>query len=270
MHRPNSIITITTDFGLKDHYVSAMKAVILGINPDARLIDISHEIPPQDIMAGAWVLKNTAFLYPTGTIHLVVIDPGVGSSRKPIICKLNGHYFVGPDNGLFSLLAEEFPIEVYEISNKQLRRESVANTFHGRDIFAPAAAHLSNGENPVSFGELLQDIVRYRWATPISDDEGIQGWIVHIDQYGNLITNIPAEMLDGCKNHEFRIYAGTTILNSIVTTFSDVEDGEAAAYIGSSDMLEISVNKGNAGQLLNIHKGAPVSVVFKNNDANAS
>jgi len=257
------IITLTTDFGYQDHYVSAMKAVILNIQPSIRFVDVSHDIPAQDIMAGAWILKNSAFLYPKGTIHLAVIDPGVGTARKPIILQLNDHFFVGPDNGLFSLLCESGEVEAYEITNSEFMRKTVSVTFHGRDIFAPAAAHLAKGASLDEFGPRLDDINRYRWATPISDKEGIQGWVVHIDTFGNLITNIPKDMLTQNTSHELRIYAGTSILHSIVTTYASVAEGEAAAYIGSSDMLEISVNKGNAGELLNIRKGAPVSVVFQ-------
>lgn len=260
-HRP--IITLTTDFGCKDHYVSAMKAIILGINRDVRLIDVSHDIPPQDIMAGAWILKNSAFLYPKGTIHLAVIDPGVGTKRDPIVLKLNGHYFVGPNNGLFSLLFSDEPENAWRITNKKFLPDKISGTFHGRDIFAPVAAHLSNDIPPESFGPQLDNIASYRWATPIKDSGGIQGWVVHIDRYGNLITNIPSEMLVQCNNQDFKIYAGTTILHSIVHTFADVTEGDAAAIVGSCNMLEIVVNKGSAEELLNVHKGAPVSVVFQ-------
>ncbi|MEX0929027.1 MAG: SAM-dependent chlorinase/fluorinase [Balneolales bacterium] len=256
------IITLTSDFGYKDHYVAAMKAVMLGIVPDVRFIDISHDIEPQDIMAGAWVVRNSAFLYPPRTVHLAVIDPGVGTGRKPIIAKIKDQIFVGPDNGLFSLAAGEGEYEVFELTNTGYWQQSRSNTFHGRDIFAPAAAHAASGVELNKFGPPITRLTTYRWAKPISDAEGVQGWIVHIDNYGNLITNIPADMLQELED-DFKIYVGNTILKRMVKTFAEVPDGEPAALIGSSDMLEIVINKGHAGEMLSVIKGAPVSIVYQ-------
>lgn len=261
VYRP--IITLTTDFGYQDYYVSAMKAAILSINPDARLLDISHSIPAQDIMAGAWVLKNAAFMFPEGSIHLAVVDPGVGTARKPIVVEIDGHYFIGPDNGLFSLVGSERSYSAYELSNTSYMASKVSRTFHGRDIFAPAAAHLSNGVKPDRFGPALAEMLRYRWATPIHDAEGIQGWVMHIDAYGNLITNIPAAMIENYDYKSLKIYAGTTIMRDIKAAYGEVPAGEAVSVIGSAGMLEISVNQGCAQELLNVQKGAPVSVIFK-------
>ncbi len=264
MPSPSRIITLTTDFGSQDYYVSAMKAVILGISPDVRLVDISHDLPPQDIMAGAWVLKNTAFLYPPGTIHLAVIDPGVGSNRRPVLVEVRDQLFVGPNNGLFSLVVESEEHRVFELSNKQFWRDKVSPTFHGRDIFAPVAAWLSKGEMAEHFGRELRELTTYRWAKPIADEEGVQGWVMHIDRYGNLITNIPESFIRKYDSTSaFKIYVGNTILKSISDTFSEVPDGEAVALIGSSGMLEIAINKGNAEQMLGVEKGAPVSLVIQ-------
>ncbi len=264
MLSPSRIITLTTDFGSQDYYVSAMKAVILGISPDVRLVDISHDLPPQDIMAGAWVLKNTAFLYPPGTIHLAVIDPGVGSNRRPVLVEVRDQLFVGPNNGLFSLVVESEEHRVFELSNKQFWRDKVSPTFHGRDIFAPVAAWLSKGEMAEHFGRELRELTTYRWAKPIADEEGVQGWVMHIDRYGNLITNIPESFIRKYDSTSaFKIYVGNTILKSISDTFSEVPDGEAVALIGSSGMLEIAINKGNAEQMLGVEKGAPVSLVIQ-------
>lgn len=258
------IVTLTSDFGLQDHYVAAMKAVILGINPEVRLIDISHQIPPQDIMAGAWVLRNSAFLFPKGTIHLAVVDPGVGSDRKPVIVEINGHFFVGPDNGLFSLLAEE-EYHARTITNHSYWNGGNSNTFHGRDIFAPSAAHLSKGVAPEKFGNTIEELVSYRWASPITDNEGIQGMVLHIDHYGNLISNISADQVKQVQERgKFKIYVGSAILNRINTTFSDVSDGEPAAIIGSSGMLEVIINKGDASEMLSVQKGASISVISIN------
>ncbi|MDZ7805980.1 MAG: SAM-dependent chlorinase/fluorinase [Gracilimonas sp.] len=260
----SQIITLTTDFGLQDHYVSAMKAVMLGIAPDVRFVDVSHEIPAQDIMAGAWVVKNTAFLYPPGTVHLVVVDPGVGTSRHPIALKIKDQYFVGPDNGIFSLLFKEYEYEAFKLNNSEFWRQGVSNTFHGRDIFAPVSAHLSTGIPLEEIGEPIDELVTYHWAVPIADKDGLQGWVVHIDRFGNLITNISDKLIeDHLKKKSVKIYVGNTMLNKIVSTFGDVEEGEPAAFIGSSGMLEIGINKGNAARMLSVDKGAQISIVLQ-------
>ncbi|MDG5766935.1 SAM-dependent chlorinase/fluorinase [Balneolales bacterium ANBcel1] len=264
MPDPCRIITLTTDFGCQDYYVGAMKAVIMGICPGATLVDISHDLPPQDIMAGAWVLKNAAFLFPPGTVHLAVVDPGVGGERRPVLLKVRDQFFVGPENGLFSLVIEGEEHQVVELTNPEYWRSEVSPTFHGRDIFAPVAAHKANGVPMGSFGNKFTELTQYRWAKPISDDEGIQGWIMHIDRYGNLVSNIPEPMLREYEHgHAFKIYVGNTILKRVSKTFSEVPDGEPLALVGSSGMLEIAINKGNAEQMLGIEKGAPVSLVVQ-------
>jgi S-adenosylmethionine hydrolase len=264
MHVGSPIITLTTDFGSQDFYVSAMKAVILGISREARLIDVSHEVPPQDIMAGAWITRNSAFLYPSGTIHVVVVDPGVGTNRRPVAVRIKDQLFVGPDNGIFSLIADQEPYEAYELTNTSFWSNERSNTFHGRDIFAPIAAHLSKGVDLDDLGVQIDELVSYRWALPVADNEGIQGWVMHIDRYGNLITNITREMLEAFPvKSGVKIYVGNTILKEVVRTYADVDTGSAAALVGGSGHLEISVNNGNAEKLLSGHKGMPISVLFK-------
>jgi S-adenosyl-L-methionine hydrolase (adenosine-forming) len=259
-----SIIKLTTDFGLRDHYVSAMKAVILGIRPDIRFVDISHEIPPQDIMAGAWVVRNAAMLFPPGTVHLVVVDPGVGTDRNPVAIQIGNQFFVGPDNGIFSLIGEDFDYEAVTLDNQDYWRTERSNTFHGRDIFAPVAAHLAGGTEMSKLGKPLEKLVTYRWAMPISDKDGIQGWVVHIDRFGNLVSNIPSALIEETvQASKSRIYVGNTILHEIVTTFGSVPDGEPAAYIGSSGKLEIAINKGNAKEMLGVEKGAQISIIVQ-------
>ncbi|MTI88553.1 MAG: SAM-dependent chlorinase/fluorinase [Balneolaceae bacterium] len=260
----SQIITLTTDFGLQDYYVSAMKAVMLGLAPEARLIDVSHDIPPQDIMAGAWVIRNSALLFPEGTVHLVVVDPGVGTSRNPIALKIEDQFFVGPDNGIFSLFYDEFEVEAYKLNKKEFWREHPSNTFHGRDVFAPVAAHLGNGTPIGQLGDPVDDLVTYHWAVPLADKDGLQGWIVHIDRFGNLVTNIPDDLVkDTIDSGEVKIYVGNTMLAKFVNTFGEVEEGEPAAYIGSSGMLEIGINKGNASKMLSVDKGAQISIVLQ-------
>ncbi len=260
----SNIITLTSDYGLKDFYVGAMKAAMLEIAPNANLVDISHAIPPQDIMTGAWVVRNAAFLYPKNTVHLVVIDPTVGSDRNPIIVKINHQYFVGPDNGLFSLLIDEPVTEAIKITNPKYWRKDRSKTFDGRDLFGPVAAHLHQGVPMGEFGEPLEEIMEYHWAKPISDKSGIQGWVLHIDSFGNLITNISKELIDKTiPNKNVKIYVGTAILKRIVSTYSDEQDGNPVAYIGSSGMLEVAINKGNAAELLGISQGAQISIVVQ-------
>ncbi|MEQ9308274.1 MAG: SAM-dependent chlorinase/fluorinase [Balneolaceae bacterium] len=260
----SKIITFTTDFGLQDHYVSAMKAVILGIVPEARLIDVSHEIPAQDIMAGAWVIRNSAFLYPPESVHLVVVDPGVGTDRNPIVLKIEDQYFVGPDNGIFSLLYKEFKYKAYKLNNSKYWRKDRSRTFHGRDIFAPVAAHISNGVDLKELGEPIKDLVNYHWAVPLGDKDGLQGWVIHIDRFGNLITNISEDLLENTAGRrKVKIYVGNTIIDHLVNTFGDVEPGEPVAFIGSSGMLEVGINKGNAAKMLSVDKGAQISLVLQ-------
>jgi S-adenosyl-L-methionine hydrolase (adenosine-forming) len=255
------IITLTTDFGQKDHYVSVMKAVMLGINPDLRFVDVSHEIPPQDVMAGAWVVRNASLYFPPGTVHLVVVDPGVGTDRKPVAIRINDQIFVGPDNGIFSLIADEFEYQAWKLMEPEFWLNNPSSTFHGRDIFAPAAAHLATGTRLQEMGEPITELVTYRWAVPISDKDGVQGWIIHIDRFGNLVSNIPAPMIEeSIRQSRFRIYVGNTILDEISPTYAAVPEGEPVAYIGSSGHLEIAINKGNAMEMLGVQKGAQISI----------
>ena len=260
----SKIITLTTDFGLQDHYVSAMKAVILGVAPEARLIDISHEIPPQDIMAGAWVIRNSAFLFPDHSIHLVVVDPGVGTDRKALILEVNNQYFIGPDNGIFSLLFEEFDYKAYSLNKPIFWRDTPSRTFHGRDIFSPVAAHLANGVAPSKMGDPLRELVSYHWAVPIGDRDGLQGWVIHIDRFGNLITNISEELIEKTiGRRKVRIYVGNTMIDHLVNTFEDVQPGEPAAFVGSSGMMEIGINRGNAAEMLSVDKGTQISLILQ-------
>lgn len=260
----SQIITLTTDFGLQDHYVGVLKAILLRISPDSRLVDISHEIPPQDVMAGAWVVRNAATSFPEGTVHLVVVDPGVGTERRSVVVEMGDQLFVGPDNGIFSLLAEEAPYRAFEIGRKDLYEPKLSNTFHGRDLFAPVAAHLANGLPIDEVGTEVSELITYRWARPIADGAGIQGWVVHIDRFGNLVTNIPDDLIQSAiGSQNMKIYVGNTILKEFSRSFGSVEEGDPVAYIGSSDMLEVAINKGDASQMLGVQKGAQVSIVIQ-------
>lgn len=259
-----NVITLTTDFGLQDYYVSAMKAVMLDIAPDVRLVDISHEIPSQDIMAGSWILQNSAMLFPSQTVHTVVVDPGVGTDRNPVALQIDDQFFVGPDNGIFSLLTEEKDFRAVRLTNKKYWRDNPSNTFHGRDIFAPVAAHLSEGVDLERLGDPVEDLVTYRWTVPIADKDGLEGMVIHIDKFGNLITNITESLLkDVIGDKSVKIYVGNTILHEIAATFGAVTEGEPVAYIGSSGMLEVGINKGSAEQMLGVQKGAQISLILQ-------
>lgn len=259
------IITLATDYGTRDHYVSVMKGVILNIHRDVRIVDVSHDIPPQDIMAAAWITRNSAFMYPPGTVHVVVVDPGVGTSRKSVAVRIHDQIFVGPDNGLFTLVANGDEYEAYELSETRFWGRTRSNTFHGRDIFAPVASHLSKGVLLGDLGPRLDGLVSYKWALPVHDNEGIQGWVMHVDHYGNLVTNITEEMISPMMtgNVPLKIYIGNTIINGVVHTFADVDAGEPAALIGSSGHLEVVVNSGDASALLSAEKGSPISILFR-------
>ncbi len=265
MFATNGILTLTTDFGTQDGYVAAMKGVMMGINPDLKLVDVSHHVAPHDIMEGAFILRNVAEAFPAGTVHLAVVDPGVGSERKPIAMRHHNQLFVGPDNGLFSLLlAGEEAEQVVVLDQPRFwRQDDVSATFHGRDIFAPIAARLASGLSLSSAGTPVDQIKSLLWALPISDEQGIQGWVVHIDRFGNCITNITRDQFDAHRQErDFKCYAGSSIIASNSETYSDVEPGEATVLFNSQDSLEIAIHQGSASQMLDIRKGAPVNILF--------
>ncbi len=262
---PSPLLTLTTDFGTRDAYVAAMKAVILRIAPETRMVNVTHEISPQDVMEAAFVLRDAAFLFPPGTVHLVVVDPGVGTERRPVAVRKGAHRFVGPDNGLFPLLFDGEPPDEGVVLDRPAfwRTPEPSATFHGRDIFAPAAAHLASGRPLADLGRPLDALTPLHWALPIVDGRGLQGWVVHVDRFGNCITNIPRAAFEAArKGRPVKLFAGNTILRTIHRTYAEVARGEPVALFGSNDYLEIAVHGGNASELLGIRKGAPVNLVF--------
>ncbi|HMB91882.1 MAG TPA: SAM-dependent chlorinase/fluorinase [Rhodothermales bacterium] len=262
----SSLLTLTTDFGTRDAYVAAMKGTILSIHPDVRFIDISHEITPQDVMEAAFVLSEAVPYFPEETLHLVVVDPGVGTTRRPVALRHGGHTFVGPDNGLFALLLDgEPPDELVVLDRSAFWRTSdISDTFHGRDVFAPVAAHLAAGRALNDIGTPIESLKPLHWALPIDDDQGVQGWVVHVDRFGNCITNIPRPLFERQRDgRPLKCFVGNAILEGVHTTYGDTEAGEPLLLFGSSNFLEIAVNTGNASNLLDIRKGTPVNVLFK-------
>ena len=264
------IITLLTDFGLKDTYTAQMKGIILSISPKTKIVDITHQIPPQDILQAAYLLSTATKHFPKETIHIVVIDPGVGGARKAIVIQTKRSLLVGPDNGVLTLAAEEEGITtIVQITNKKYMLNKISKTFHGRDIFAPAAAFLSKGIPLSDLGpELNSQNITY---LPIEKakiiEEKIVGQIIHIDRFGNAVTNIPKEITE-----KFGITYGDKIRIKIneklkegekikfVSTFSQAKKGEIIALINSDDKLELSINQGSAEKILNLKVKLPLEI----------
>jgi S-adenosylmethionine hydrolase len=269
-----AIITLTTDFGLADGYVAAMKGVVLGINPEAKLIDISHFIQPQNVAQAAFVLSTACESFPRGTIHLVVVDPGVGTERRAIILKTPVYIFVGPDNGVFSYLIRRFTdesgdsgqdqrelgpwLEAVEITNPRFWESPVSPTFHGRDIFAPVAAHLSLGVPPEDFGEAIETITVIPGLQSNRTQNGDTiGRIIHIDYFGNLITSIRNSDLPK-ETKGINIEAGNHVISGLSLTYGSAVG--LLALIGSSGYLEISLRDGNAAAYLGVKPGDEIKI----------
>lgn len=253
-------ISLLTDFGLQDPYVGIMKGVILGIAPQARLIDLSHEIPPQDVAAARFALMTAYPYLPSGTIHLAVVDPGVGSSRRAVAIQTETGFLVGPDNGLFSgVLAQTPALAAVELNRPRYwRTPSPSRTFHGRDIFAPTAAHLANGIPLAELGDPLDvaELVRWDWPQPQEEPDGGRGVIQSIDRFGNGITTLPGNWVEG-RNWRAWI-KGITIRSA--ATFAEGSEGELLALVGSSGWVEIAQNRGNASRTLDFKVGDEVRV----------
>ncbi|MFH2013181.1 MAG: SAM-dependent chlorinase/fluorinase [Pseudomonadota bacterium] len=260
------VITLITDFGTKDSYTGVLKGVILGINPMVRLVDITHEISPQDIFEAGFILNNSYKFFPEGTIHLVVVDPGVGSKRKAILMKAGDYLFIGPDNGAFSFIYESERIDkIVELINNKYFLPFISNTFQGRDIFAPAAAYLSRGTPLEDFGESCNEVVKFDIPKPEIKKGEINGVVLHVDRFGNLISNIPEVLfrkLVGKGKHEVSI--GGKALGNIKVSYSEVkEEEEAVALFGSTGYLEVSVRDQDARERPNLNKGNIIKVVHK-------
>jgi S-adenosylmethionine hydrolase len=257
------IVTLMTDFGLEDGYVAAMKGVILSLVPDAVLVDITHAIPPQDIRWGAYILKSCYADFPSGTIHTAVVDPGVGTERRPLASQTPPFGFMGPDTGLFSLvLAKEKTYEARVLENPAVRRPMVSATFHGRDIFAPAAAYLAAGFPFASLGPQAKP-ADPPWPAPKSTPGGIAGTVLGWDRFGNIVTSIEREHLTPLeKGGMFHVLFGSQRIRRFGRTYADAPPGHALALLGSSNHLEIAVNQGNAAERFSATRGQSVEVIF--------
>ncbi len=253
-----SVITLLTDFGTQDGYVGQMKGVAITINPDVQLIDIAHDVSTFSVLQAALVLKGAAMRFPKGTTHLAVIDPGVGSNRRPIAVKSNGSFYVGPDNGIFwPVISIDDTWEARDLTECPLLPENPSPTFHGRDIFAVVAAHISKGIDFESLGPIANNLVKQELAPIKTLPSGIVGEVIHIDRFGNLMTNIEAGNLDNNING---VIAGEAILKDVKKYFSEVPEGEGIAMINSFGYLEIAINKGRADDKFKMSMGSKVYV----------
>ena len=253
-----AVITLTSDFGLSDGYVAAMKGAVLAIAPDATLVDVSHRVPPQDVASGTYVLSSAYRYFPVGTVHLAVVDPGVGSARRAIVVETQHYLFVGPDNGLFSAVFErEMKWKVVEIRNTAFFRPAVSPTFHGRDVFGPVAAHLSNGVPTEELGPPVADPNRLDLWTVHARGNQVAGRIVHVDGFGNAISNLGRQHV-GCG--EVRVRIGKNQFDGISRTYADVPKGETLVLYGSEDTLEVAINGGNAARKLGLRRGDRITV----------
>ena len=256
------IITLTTDFGARDGYVGAMKGVILTIAPQTTIVDIAHGIPAQDVAAGAVALAQAAPLYPPGTIHVAVIDPGVGGNRADILVEAGGHVYIGPDNGVLSLVARG-PRQIFRIESPDFRRDTVSPTFHGRDVFAVTAARLAAGARPMDAGSILDSMVEITRAPARRGAGIVEGEVIHVDGFGNLITSLPGEVLSGGSDNDVgvEVDGGEGLFAPLVgRTFSDVEPGALVAYVGSGGQVEIARRDGSAARRMDASRGTVVRV----------
>jgi S-adenosylmethionine hydrolase len=259
MARP--VIALLTDFGTRDHYAGTMKGVALGICPDATLVDISHDIPAHDVLAGALELAAAYRYFPAGTIFLVVVDPGVGSARRGIAAESGDYRFVAPDNGVLTAVLAEHPAKrAVELTERKYARPTVSRTFEGRDRFAPAAAWLAKGIDLAALGRSAGTIQRLEIPQPALEDGRIEGEVLRVDRFGNLITNIDRRTFDKVAGAPLDLRIGAHQVSRVVSTYADAAPGEVVALFGSSDHLEVAANGANAAEALGLSRGATVHV----------
>ena len=258
----SGLITLLTDFGLEDPYVGMMKGVILAVNPDARIIDISHHVKAGSITRAAGIIRETYPYFPEGTVHVAVVDPGVGGKRRAIILQTQSHLFVGPDNGIFwPVINLHQDIEIIHITETKYFLPDVSNTFHGRDIFAPVAAHLSMGADPLEMGPVISDPVKLQLPAPHREGGILYGQVVNVDHFGNLITNIHRKELEGFTGGKTPVIRlGDLIIEGMLKTYAEATPGKVLALIGSSDNLEIAINQGRAADLLSLDEAAIIGL----------
>ena len=264
MAERKTLITMTTDFGEADYFVASMKGVIYSINPSAEIVDLTHLIPPHDIYAAAFALRCCYEDFPKNTIHLVVVDPGVGSARRPIMVMADDYNFIGPDNGVFSYIYQSAHVNrVVHFTADHYFRQPVSSTFHGRDVFAPCAAYVSKLVDWRMMGEEVSDPVRFNTPTPVVvSEKQIQGTVIHIDRFGNLVTNItPAELTEERIRAGARVRIGKHEAARVLTHFAEANKDELFAYFGSAGFLELAVPRQSAARVVEARRGIEIEVV---------
>ncbi len=261
MRKP--ILTLTTDFGLSDHYVGVMKGVILGICPQAQIVDISHEVTPFEITEGAYMIAQSYRHFPKKTVHVVVVDPGVGTSRRPILMEAAGQYFIAPDNGVLSMIYSREKHKIRLIANDRFYRKPVSRTFHGRDIFAPVAAHVCAGVLPAKVGKPIEDYLRPAFEKPQrSGKRTWNGRILKIDRFGNIITNFHADEFPNLEQRNFVMTIGPREISVITHNYAEAGPGELFVIVGSSGYLEVSVGQGSAAKVIGCETGAAAELTL--------
>jgi len=269
------LITLTTDFGLNDHFVGTMKGVILEIVPEAEIVDICHAVQAFDVLDGALAIAQAYSYFPNGTVHLVVVDPGVGTARRPILLSTGRHYFVAPDNGVLSLIyGREERLSVRHINAEHYYRQPVSNTFHARDIFAPVTAYLAKGVEPAKFGEEITDFVRFNAPKPKPiDAQTLRGVILKVDRFGNMITNFTPQDVPALFQSEppaFKIVVGKREITEIHSSYAEGAPNTVFGILGSMGYLEIAANRAAAAQIIGVGKGSEVNIVLEGATAAAN
>jgi len=259
--RPSRIITLTTDFGLSDHFTAVMKGVILGIAPDARIVDITHECRAFDVEEASFTIAQSYLYFPPQTVHVVVVDPGVGTMRRPILVEAADQFFVGPDNGVFAFILSLEKNTVRAIENAKYFLQPVSATFHGRDVFAPVAAHLAKGVSPARMGKPIDNYLRPRSIKP--ERTARRGWtgaILRVDHFGNVITNFLATDFPRALEGFFEMSVGLQQVTRIAQNYEQFGIGEVFVIVGSSGYLEVSAGQASAAKILGVGPGAPIEL----------
>lgn len=258
---PARIVTLTTDFGASDHFAGVMKGVILGIAPEARIVDITHQIGPYQIPEGGFTIAQAYPYFPRGTVHVVVVDPGVGTSRRPIVAAASGQYFVAPDNGVLSMVYAAAAHTVRAVTARRYLLEKVSRTFQGRDVFAPVAAHLARGAGAARMGKPIEDYLRLDFFTPVrTAKRAWTGVILKVDHFGNLITNFQATEFPRVAERPFSLQVGLERVTCMVRTYAEAGLGELFLIEGSSGYFEVSQNQASAARRLGCGVGSPVEL----------
>ena len=260
---PKRVITLTTDFGTTDHFAGTIKGVILGIHSAAQIVDITHEVQAFEIPDGAFTIAQAYRYFPKRTIHVIVVDPGVGSTRRPLLAEMAGHLFIAPDNGVLSMVFAHGTPKVRHITNDRYFLHPVSRTFHGRDVFAPVAAHLASGVPPARFGKLIDDYLRLTFHLPQRTGKRIwTGSVLKVDRFGNLITNLHVDQFPNLETRPFQLLAGVQHITRLALTFTECAAGELFVLVGSSGYLEVATKEASATKALGCGAGSPVELTL--------